>query len=197
MSSGGEIKEVRESLKLSQKELAEKSGVALEEIIALEDGTVRISPKKLAKLAQVLGSSIFMIRRSDTKEVMAYDQLLKTIGYQKLMEMITPAEVQEAKLSLKQFIRDFNGLDSETLSTFAYLFGIKQGIHEMYGGRKCLVDHMTNIYRMGKQHGIHLTLLLAGKGATSTDISQRLTPNLDIKAAPSGGDVKAGDNKNM
>lgn len=43
---GFKIKEVRKSLKMSQEELAEKSGISRGTIVALEAGTERVSTTK-------------------------------------------------------------------------------------------------------------------------------------------------------
>lgn len=63
---GYKIKEVREALKMTQEELAEKSGVSRGTISALESGTVKITTTKtLCKLAHALGVSIDQIFFSD------------------------------------------------------------------------------------------------------------------------------------
>lgn len=56
---GYKIKEVREAKKLTQEELAEKSGVSRGTISALENGTVRTTTTKtLIRLAQALDTSV-------------------------------------------------------------------------------------------------------------------------------------------
>lgn len=56
---GYKIKEVRESLKMTQEELAEKSGVSRGTISALESGIVKTTTTKtLCKLSHALGVSI-------------------------------------------------------------------------------------------------------------------------------------------
>ena len=65
---GYKIKEVREARKMTQEELAEKSGVSRGTISALENGSVRTTTTKtLFKLAKALGTSvdqIFLDRKS-------------------------------------------------------------------------------------------------------------------------------------
>ena len=63
---GYRIKEVRESLKMTQEELAEKSGVSRGTISALENGIVRTTTTKtLVKLAQALDTSVDQIFFAD------------------------------------------------------------------------------------------------------------------------------------
>ncbi len=59
---GYKIKEVREARKMTQEELAEKSGVSRGTISALENGFVRTTTTKtLFKLAKALGTSVDQI----------------------------------------------------------------------------------------------------------------------------------------
>lgn len=59
---GYKIKEVREVRKMTQEELAEKSGVSRGTISALENGSVRTTTTKtLFKLAKALGTSVDQI----------------------------------------------------------------------------------------------------------------------------------------
>lgn len=59
---GYKIKEVREARKMTQEELAEKSGVSRGTISALENGSVRTTTTKtLFKLAKALGTSVDQI----------------------------------------------------------------------------------------------------------------------------------------
>ena len=56
---GYKIKEFRESLHMTQEELAEKSGVSRVTISGLENGTMRATTTKtLIKLAQALGTTV-------------------------------------------------------------------------------------------------------------------------------------------
>lgn len=53
------LKEIRTSKKVSQAELAEKSGVSRQTIIAIENGTrVSVTTNTLVKLAKALGCSV-------------------------------------------------------------------------------------------------------------------------------------------
>lgn len=59
---GYKIKETRESLKMTQEELSEKSGVSRTTISGLENGTVRATTTKtLVKLAKALDTSVDQI----------------------------------------------------------------------------------------------------------------------------------------
>jgi len=59
---GYKIKEVRESLKMTQEELSEKSGVSRATICGLESGNMRITTTKtLIALARALGTTVDQI----------------------------------------------------------------------------------------------------------------------------------------
>lgn len=63
---GYKIKELRETKKLSQEELAEKSGVSRGTISALENGVARnTTSKTLLKLAQALDTTVDRIFFAD------------------------------------------------------------------------------------------------------------------------------------
>lgn len=56
---GYRVKEFRESLKMTQEELAEKSGVSRGTISAMENGTSKeTTTKTLVKIARALGTSV-------------------------------------------------------------------------------------------------------------------------------------------
>jgi DNA-binding XRE family transcriptional regulator len=61
------IKELRESMNMTQEELAEKSGVSRATICALESGAVRTTTTKtLIKIAQALSTTIDQIFFADS-----------------------------------------------------------------------------------------------------------------------------------
>jgi DNA-binding XRE family transcriptional regulator len=55
---GYKIKEVRESLNMTQEELAEKSGVSRTTISALENGDPTTTSKTLVNIAKAMGVSV-------------------------------------------------------------------------------------------------------------------------------------------
>lgn len=64
---GFRIKEVRKSLKMSQEELAQKSGVSRGTIAALESGTERVTTTKtLAAIAKAMNVTVDQIFFADT-----------------------------------------------------------------------------------------------------------------------------------
>ena len=64
---GFKIKEVRKSLKMSQEELAQKSGVSRGTIAALESGTERVTTTKtLAAIAKAMNVTVDQIFFADT-----------------------------------------------------------------------------------------------------------------------------------
>ena len=62
---GYKIKEVRESLNMTQEELAEKSGVSRTTISALENGDPTTTSKTLVNLAKAMGVSVDRIFYAD------------------------------------------------------------------------------------------------------------------------------------
>lgn len=62
---GYKIKEVRESLNMTQEELAEKSGVSRTTISALENGDPTTTSKTLVNLAKAMGVSVDRIFYTD------------------------------------------------------------------------------------------------------------------------------------
>jgi len=63
---GYKIKEVREARKMTQEELADKSGVSRGTISALENGSIRTTTTKtLVRLSRALGVSVDQIFYAD------------------------------------------------------------------------------------------------------------------------------------
>lgn len=63
---GYKLKEIREAKKMTQEELAEKSGVSRGTISALENGVARnTTSKTLLRLAQALGTNVERIFFAD------------------------------------------------------------------------------------------------------------------------------------
>ena len=62
---GYKIKEVRESLNMTQEELAENSGVSRTTISALENGDPTTTSKTLVNLAKAMGVSVDRIFYTD------------------------------------------------------------------------------------------------------------------------------------
>lgn len=64
---GHRIRELREAMKMTQEELADKSGVSRGTISALENGSMRnTTSKTLLKLAQALNTSVDRIFFTET-----------------------------------------------------------------------------------------------------------------------------------
>ena len=64
---GYRIRELREAMKMTQEELADKSGVSRGTISALENGSMRNTTRKtLLKLAQALNTSVDRIFFTET-----------------------------------------------------------------------------------------------------------------------------------
>lgn len=90
--------------------------------------------------------------------------LLKSVGYQSLIETMTPEDVLLATDLLSPFLKDFIGVEIKKIAVLAYLFGVKQGYQELTGGvdGKYFENKMLKVYEMGKQHGLHHMAILLG-----------------------------------
>lgn len=62
----------------------------------------------------------------------------------------------------------------EKVAILAYLFGVKQGYHEMYGenARRNLAAHLIDVSYAGKVYGFMEAVLLFGKVEISPQIPQ-------------------------
>ena len=96
---------------------------------------------------------------------MPIEPLLKKVGYQRLIELMTPEEVIKARFLLQEFLNNLKFVDTEKIAIMSYLLGIQEGIHIMTTSESSdrLYDAMLKSYTMGKQHGIQEALLLFGK----------------------------------
>lgn len=94
------------------------------------------------------------------------EPLLKAIGYQKLIEMLSLEEMREAQTLLASFLKDMRALGPERVAVLAYLMGIQQGYHELYGDNaaQSLAERLVEINRMGRVYGFLTAILLFDKG---------------------------------
>jgi hypothetical protein len=103
---------------------------------------------------------------------MSKEPLLKTVGYQGLLEQLTSENAEEARLLLEPFLQDFKGVDKEKVAILSYLLGVREGMHTMMsasGEEPSFNRRLTELYNTGRQHGFHQALLLFGK-----------TPKIDV-----------------
>lgn len=115
------------------------------------------------------GSSRHSSRKGKVTPLREYEPLLKSIGHETLISMITPEEVEEARALLEKFLKGCQHIDIEKKVVLAYLFGVHQGINEMFEARsgKTLADRLTGVYRMGQQHGMTQAILLFPQGKSN------------------------------
>ena len=102
--------------------------------------------------------------------------LLEELGHHELLSIITSEEVYAAQQLLAPFLKEYSRAGVEKVAVLAYLFGIKQGYHEMYGenaGRN-LASHLIDVSYAGKVYGFMEAVLLFGKVEISPQILQRL-----------------------
>ena len=91
-----------------------------------------------------------------------------------LLEELTPEEVHEAQELLAPFLKEYGPAGVEKVAVLAYLFGVKQGCHEMYGDtRGNLASHFADVNYMGKVYGFMQAMLLFCKLEVSPQILQR------------------------
>ena len=94
-----------------------------------------------------------------------HEPILKNLGYETLIGMFTPEEFKEAEKLLDSFIKNFPNIDNKKI-VLAYLFGVKQGICDMYEEKsiKTLSAALINAHRMGQQLGMTQAILLFQQG---------------------------------
>jgi len=108
--------------------------------------------------------------------------LLKSLGYERLLETMTPDDTQQAFELLDSFFRAFSGVGADKIAVLAYLFGVKQGIHEGRGptDKKAFEAQLYRLYEMGKQHGLRQMALLFG-------VDPMFAPRFYFGHKPDGG----------
>jgi hypothetical protein len=83
------------------------------------------------------------------------ESLLKTEGFQSLLDVITPEEIVEAKELLKDFLNFFPTDDDKF--ALAYLFGILQGAEDTYGDFSAsgqgIFCRMKEVHELGRKLG--------------------------------------------
>jgi len=98
--------------------------------------------------------------------------LLKSLGYQALIGMITPEEIKEAETLLEEYLENFPNVDNKKV-VLAYLFGVLQGMDEAYkdlsGSGLGLANRLKKIHNMGQQLGMTLAMLLFQKEEKKKD----------------------------
>lgn len=102
--------------------------------------------------------------------------LLEELGHHELLSMVTPEEVHAAQELLAPFLKEYGLAGVEKVAVLAYLFGVKQGYHEMCGGnaRGNLASHLVKVTYAGQVHGFMEAALLFGKVDISPQILRRL-----------------------
>lgn len=101
--------------------------------------------------------------------------LLIEMGYRELLDMVTPEEVRMAQVLLSPFLKEYGPAGVEKVAVLSYLFGVKQGCHEMCGDnpRGSLISHLIDANYMGRVYGFLQASLLSGKLEISPGVLQR------------------------
>jgi len=99
---------------------------------------------------------------------MGNEPLLRSKSYLDIIDTLTPQEAQEAQALLKPMLDDFLAIDRNSFVVLAYLIGVREGIHQMRNedSRKSISEHLSEIYSMGKAHGLATATLMFNKGDT-------------------------------
>lgn len=84
--------------------------------------------------------------------------LLKTEGFQVLLDTVKPAEVEEAKELLRDFLKGSSTVDSNMVA-IAYRFGIIQGTEDIFNdlsktSGQGILSRMKQTHEQGRQLGI-------------------------------------------
>lgn len=90
------------------------------------------------------------------------EPLLKTDGFQALLDTITPAEVEETKELLKDFLKGSSTVDHNMVA-IAYSFGRIQGIEDTFNdvsnkAGQGILEQFKQAHERGRQLGIVQTL---------------------------------------
>lgn len=105
-------------------------------------------------------------RKGKVAQLHKQDPLLTRLGYETLIGMVTPEEMQDAQELVDKFLKGCKSLDIEKKVVFAYLFGVMQGENSMYDERagKTLAERLMNVHRMGQRLGMTQAILLFEEG---------------------------------
>lgn len=90
------------------------------------------------------------------------EPLLKTEGFQVLLDTVTPAEVEETKELLKDFLKGSSTVDHNMVA-LAYRFGVIQGEEDIFNdlsktSGQGILQRVKHAHEMGRQLGIVQTL---------------------------------------
>lgn len=86
------------------------------------------------------------------------ESLLKTVGYQGLLELITQEEIAEAKDLLDDFVKSMPNIDNNKFA-LAYLFGILQGAENTFNdiskaSGRGLIHKLKEVHELGRKLGV-------------------------------------------
>lgn len=85
---------------------------------------------------------------------MGNESVLNNMEIQELIAMLTPQEVQEAKVKLGVFLKDYSVIGLERMVILAYLIGKKDALcANVDCSAETLATRLKQIYGMGKRHG--------------------------------------------
>ena len=113
---------------------------------------------------------------------MSEKSLLQILGYREMLGLITPEEIRSAMKDLKPFLKEFKVVDPGVVAVLAYLFGIQQGYHEMYGEQATgnLASKIMQVNHMGKVYGfVEAMVLFNDKGHLASMQFSNEVPPLD------------------
>lgn len=99
------------------------------------------------------------------------ESLLKSSGYQQMIESFTPVDVSQAVEALEEFLKDFANVEKQRVAVLSYLFGMRQGYHDLVHAHQDRADGIKSNFveetikramELGRQHGLRHMALLFG-----------------------------------
>lgn len=92
--------------------------------------------------------------------------LLKSLEIERLISIISPEQIKEAQVILKEYLEGFKHLEEEKKIVLAYLIGELQGFDNFYNKEagKSIADKVTEIYQTAFRYGYLLSTLHYPRG---------------------------------
>lgn len=104
---GSRIRKFRQAKKISQEELAYRTGMHQSQIYMIENGKRRINTDQLEKISEALGVPVIKFFQADTKDKEEFDN-------QQLLEIISQMS-QEKKKELTEILKNVKDFDFKIL----------------------------------------------------------------------------------
>ena len=138
--------------------------------------------------AQAIGCGKDFIMESKTP-------LLESLGYQRMIETISPDDIRPALKLLSQFLTDFADVDYRKVAVLAYLFGVRQGSHDHIDGidSRFIEEKILRAHEMGRQQGLHHMAVLLGAEPMFAPFAPKFFFGRNLNENSNGENDKASD----